>query len=481
MTEIPFRVAQQSYDEAMPLTGPAAIKEHPENYNEGADGIVAASLDSHGFYGGILVQRSTGYVIAGNTRYRVAMSKSAASMPGFWLDVDDDEAREILAVDNGSSRLSVFNASKLLALVMQTDESRRAAATSFSAERLAQLARQVTLTQADSELPEVESEPITFGVYDISSVVAAAFAHYRRAGLPQRGKLTVPQCMQEINALAALDSSKLAGSTLGYAVADTYHAHRFDARVGGKRTVAEVFAKDEYLTHALQLLCTGGSKISDASLLSVLGYVRNAQVASNFRPAFALSLLRRFAFDGATVLDTSTGYGGRLVGFLASECGDYIGIDPNTVTHAANERMAADLMAAGRVTLHNLPAEDVELPGGCADFAFTSPPYFAKEIYSDEPTQSCNRYTDGEQWRSSFLVPTLALQYRALKPGRFAVVNIADVRVGSVTYPLAQWTIDAAQSAGFRHIRTEQYPLSRVPGRGEKRVSAEPVLIFGKD
>ncbi len=110
----------------------------------------------------------------------------------------------------------------------------------------------------------------------------------------------------------------------------------------------------------------------------------------------------------------------------------------------------------------------------------TSPPYFSKERYSDEETQSCNRFRDAESWRDGFLRPMLALQHRSLKSGSHAVVNVSDVKLGANTYPLVAWTVEAGTDAGFELLREERFPLSRVPGQGDKLQAFEPVLIFVK-
>ena len=82
----------------------------------------------------------------------------------------------------------------------------------------------------------------------------------------------------------------------------------------------------------------------------------------SIRPGIALHYYRRYCKPGATVLDTSTGYGGRLVGFMASGlAGRYVGIDPNRETHCGNTRLAADLGFAEAVELHCVPAEDVDV------------------------------------------------------------------------------------------------------------------------
>jgi hypothetical protein len=243
------------------------------------------------------------------------------------------------------------------------------------------------------------------------------------------------------------------------------------------------FNDDKLLRRALTFALEHDATIP-AGYFGALSIVSGTQACSNFRPGFACYLYKRYCKPGDTVLDTSTGYGGRLVGYLASGIGGkYIGIDPNTVTHAGNIRLASDLGFTNSVELHNLPAEDVphELLEGRCDFAFTSPPYFAKEIYSDEPTQSCNRYSTGTAWRDGFLIPMLQLQFAALKSGSTAIVNIADVTLKGKLYPLAEWTRDCAEHIGFTYIRTDEFPLHhRVGANMAEEIATEPVIVLEK-
>ena len=95
------------------------------------------------------------------------------------------------------------------------------------------------------------------------------------------------------------------------------------------------------------------------------------------------------------------------------------------------------------------------------DFAFTSPPYFRKEHYSEDDTQSWVRYKTGDAWRDGFLAPMMALQHAALKPGCRSLINIADVKIGSKTYPLVEWTKQAAARVGLAYERTLEFPLAR--------------------
>ena len=65
-----MNVIEQTFDEAIPVDD---ITEHPDNPRRGDDPAVEESMVRNGFFGAILVQRSTDHVIAGNTRYRVML------------------------------------------------------------------------------------------------------------------------------------------------------------------------------------------------------------------------------------------------------------------------------------------------------------------------------------------------------------------------------------------------------------------------
>lgn len=79
------------------------LKEHPKNPKKGDEELIDESIEENGWYGAVTVQRSTGYIIAGNHRYRVAKRKGAKELPVIWKDVDDETALKILLVDNKSS------------------------------------------------------------------------------------------------------------------------------------------------------------------------------------------------------------------------------------------------------------------------------------------------------------------------------------------------------------------------------------------
>lgn len=312
------------------------------------------------------------------------------------------------------------------------------------------------------------------------AITDAAFRYFRQAGFPYR-RLPQHVCMAEINRLALLPMDQLRTSLGALHVADSYHPHRFHGSGEGMASPYEAFHDDKKLRRALALEIAHSGAVG-TGVFGTLSMVQGVQACANFRPGFACYLYRRFCGPGDTVLDACTGYGGRLVGFFASGIGGkYIGIDPSTRTHEGNMTMAEQLGFASAVELYNKPAEDmpIELVEGRCDFAFTSPPYFSREIYADEPTQSRSRYKTVEEWRDGFLYPFMRLQFSALKAGAHCAVNVADVKANGKHIPLVNMTMQAAREAGFMFLETEAMPMrGRRYGSGKDGLHAEPLLIF---
>jgi len=332
--------------------------------------------------------------------------------------------------------------------------------------------------------PDMKNDGIT-PAFSLEEVEGAAFEYFSTSGFPYHN-LMKHVCMQQINELRKMSGSALLHSPIAMRVADTYHPHRFHAVVfGAKGLPVDVIRDEKKLTRAIRLRLKYFGKIG-SEYFSELGLVSGIQTCSNFRPAFALDIYRKYGKLGGTVLDTCFGFGGRLVGFIASDCRRYIGFDPSTKSYESNLRMSKDLAKDKEVLLRCLPIEDADLSEfeESSDVAFTSPPYFCKEVYSEEDTQSCYRYKMSRDWCNGFLVPMMRFQFSSLKPGCYALVNIADVKIKNKLYPLVRWTIKAGEMVGFTYEGNIPYALSRRFGSGKKGgnvVSVEPVLKFRKD
>lgn len=101
------------------------VQQHPENPNTGDVDVIAESILSHGFYNPVLVQASTGFILAGNHRYAALLSLGETQIPAIYIDCDNEKALRILIVDNRTAEMAVRNnrdVEHLLMVLDKTDE-----------------------------------------------------------------------------------------------------------------------------------------------------------------------------------------------------------------------------------------------------------------------------------------------------------------------------------------------------------------------
>jgi hypothetical protein len=155
-----------------------------------------------------------------------------------------------------------------------------------------------------------------------------------------------------------------------------------------------------------------------------------AASVSNFRPTVSRAVVAGFTRAGETVVDFSSGYGGRMLGCL-SIARDYIGIEPCAEQVHGSRKMFSDLRRLGQVTssatIRRGCAEDIlpTLAPRSASLVFSSPPYYDWERYSAQGTQSFVRYDSYNTWLSGFLGPVVHESRRILKRGGHFILNIS--------------------------------------------------------
>lgn len=85
------------------------VRPHPRNPRQGDTGAIHQSIEANGFYGAIIAQKSTGFILAGNHRWQAARQAGATEIPITWVDVDDDHALRILLADNRTNDLATYD------------------------------------------------------------------------------------------------------------------------------------------------------------------------------------------------------------------------------------------------------------------------------------------------------------------------------------------------------------------------------------
>ena len=322
--------------------------------------------------------------------------------------------------------------------------------------------------------------------------IEAGFEHYRKTGFPYPNLtryeiIHIFRKLQDTKAktnkakpnLFNTKVKKIEVQPIGdIQLAVYFHPHIWDSHAVGMRSSTQSFKIDKSLRKVMSLCMKHFGEITGNSVRIFLRLVNGTQICSNFRPAVAKAVYDYF--KPRDVLDMSAGYGGRLVGFLASSCkGNYIGVDPSAKSCRGNRQIARVFGAKHRINIICLPFEDVEtLPR--VDLAFTSTPYFAKEIYEENnPKQSRERYPEYKSWLKGFLKPMMRKTRMSLNTKGIMALNIADVKIGKSKYPLAKDTVRIAEHLGFK--LTEQLEIAFFGfGKGLAKQKTEPIFVFKK-
>ena len=98
------------------------IEVHPRNPRQGDVGAIHESIKRHGFFGTIIVQKSTGYVLAGNHRVIALRQDGKRKVPAMIVDCDDETAVSILLSDNRTSDLASYDPSALFDLLAEASK-----------------------------------------------------------------------------------------------------------------------------------------------------------------------------------------------------------------------------------------------------------------------------------------------------------------------------------------------------------------------
>ena len=208
---------------------------------------------------------------------------------------------------------------------------------------------------------------------------------------------------------------------------------------------------------------------------------RGSSRCYNFRPATAKALYELYGKENCKVLDTSSGFGGRLLGFFtAKNTSEYVGIDPNTadscnrfilyMSRYFNKKAYVNKIGSEDFTVENYPQYE-----NYFDISFTSPPYFNIERYSDDITQSHVKFNTYDSWVDGFYRNTIYNSCNALKLDGVFAINISWVD------NIKEYTEEFLNDCGFYIIKEDKYLLRIHPRESsygsDKMSKYEPIWV----
>ena len=161
---------------------------------------------------------------------------------------------------------------------------------------------------------------------------------------------------------------------------------------------------------------------------------------------------------------------------------EYIGVDPNTETYTRLKYLD-QLINTGKNHIHHQTSQE-NCPENI-DLAFSSPPYFNLEKYSDEPTQCMVEFSSLDEWFDGYVEPTIKNIYNGLNKDGIFATNISDYKTyGNQTFQVVDGWINVATKLGFKHIDTIKMMLNTRPGVGNDKKAGrekwEGIYVFTK-
>lgn len=185
---------------------------------------------------------------------------------------------------------------------------------------------------------------------------------------------------------------------------------------------------------------------------------------NEFPPYVARQIIKKYArkSDLVAVLDPCGGWGGRMIGCASLPNTEYTCCEPCTLTWKGLSELGVwlkTLQPQFDFNVINSPYEDYT-PDCLFDIALTSPPYYDTEKYSEEESNSLNRYKTFEEWVEGFYKPLILNTMRYLNEDAPFILNVGDRK-----YPLSNALFKICEENGLYIERIEDY----LSGNGEDK------------
>jgi len=260
----------------------------------------------------------------------------------------------------------------------------------------------------------------------------------------KRGSIT--QCVDDT----------LSHNTSGMELCDKFFPNIYECKRKGSPTPVELWKDEDSFRKLMTNRLRYANRINDASIRK--GFKLMNTVVGNFKPAVARYVYKNYCTNGK-VLDYCSGFGSRMLAAMSLGL-EYVGYEPNTKTHANLLKFGEFIKAniGGTYNVLNKGSETDVFRPGYFSLAFSSPPYFDYEIYSDESSQSISRFPDLSDWLTNYWGATIKNCTESLcDTGVFGVCLSPNQKT-----PIIERTMQECRILGFKLFRVIKVPFKHV-------------------
>lgn len=174
-----------------------------------------------------------------------------------------------------------------------------------------------------------------------------------------------------------------------------FNPHYFSAKTNKDISMIDAFNDDEILLSVIKnrlgIIYKESFNITGAMIRQGMKSTYSYGNVSIFNTNIAKYLYENYCPENGTVYDYSAGFGQRFVGCMATNKNiRYVGCDPLKNNIDSINNIADFLGHKNNLELYCIGSEDFmpQKYKSKINFSFSSPPYFDKEIYSDETSQA---------------------------------------------------------------------------------------------
>jgi hypothetical protein len=132
-----------------------ALTEHPKNPRQGDVGAIIESIEANGWFGAIVAQLSTGFVLDGNHRLRAMRMLGESKIQTVFVDVDDATALRILLSANKVGDRATYDDPLLIEVLTLIDQNDSLVGTGWDGDDL-----DLLISDLEEPLGEVGDAPM---------------------------------------------------------------------------------------------------------------------------------------------------------------------------------------------------------------------------------------------------------------------------------------------------------------------------------
>jgi hypothetical protein len=229
------------------------------------------------------------------------------------------------------------------------------------------------------------------------------FNYYRKRGFPY-SRVTPKRLDYLLNCFKDLEikveGGRIAHNASGIKLCENFFPNLYECYQKGHKTPIDQWNEDGSLQRLIKNRLEYADRISDASVRTGIKLLFNA--VTNFKPIIAKYLYQKYAKNGK-VYDYSCGFGSRMLAAMSLDM-EYVGCEPNLKTYENLQKFGVFLAerTKGSFFVTDKGSEEFIYKESYFDLAFSSPPFFDYEVYSQDPGQSIVKYSNYEDWLIGF-------------------------------------------------------------------------------